>query len=244
MWIPKGKWAGRSEESILAMDPYRGGNLTVRQKRNLHEVMNTLKSILLRLRNRFHPGNSVRLGRGSVFHNEGNTTGLFIRGGDDNRIHIATGARLRGLIIDIKGSGNEVRIGADVFLSGQIDILGTGNLVEIGSGTRINHAFLLAHNGHRITIGEQCLFSTGIDIRTTDSHRIMDASGNRINEDADVHIEPHCWLGMDVLVLKGSRIAEGCVVGARSTVSGDIPPRSLCAGTPARVLRQEISWKA
>jgi acetyltransferase-like isoleucine patch superfamily enzyme len=42
---------------------------------------------------------------------------------------------------------------------------------------------------------------------------------------------------------RGPRIGEGAVVGARAMVNGPLPPYSLSAGTPARVLRENIRWE-
>ena len=47
----------------------------------------------------------------------------------------------------------------------------------------------------------------------------------------------------DVLLLKNTRIGSNSVVGAKSLVNGEIPPNSLAAGTPARVIREDISWR-
>lgn len=52
-----------------------------------------------------------------------------------------------------------------------------------------------------------------------------------------ITIGRRCWLAADVFVAPGVTIADGTVVGARSGVFEDLPPWSVAAGTPARVLR-------
>ena len=54
---------------------------------------------------------------------------------------------------------------------------------------------------------------------------------------APIRIEDKVWIGMDALILKGVTIGEGSVVAARSVVTKDVPPYSLVAGNPARVVK-------
>jgi len=46
-----------------------------------------------------------------------------------------------------------------------------------------------------------------------------------------------CWIAVDVFVAPGVTIPDGVVVGARSSVFGDLPPWTVCVGTPARPIR-------
>ena len=60
---------------------------------------------------------------------------------------------------------------------------------------------------------------------------------------ADVPAQPICiqdnvWIGFDACILPGVTIGEGAIVGARSVVTQDVPPYTVVAGNPARVVRQ------
>lgn len=51
-------------------------------------------------------------------------------------------------------------------------------------------------------------------------------------------IGDNCWLASNVTVCGGVKIGEGCVIGAGSVVTRDIPENSLAAGNPCRVIRK------
>lgn len=57
------------------------------------------------------------------------------------------------------------------------------------------------------------------------------------NTSKPIRIEKNVWLGTNAVVLPGITIGEGCVIGAGSVVTKDIPPFSVAVGNPARVLR-------
>jgi acetyltransferase-like isoleucine patch superfamily enzyme len=53
-----------------------------------------------------------------------------------------------------------------------------------------------------------------------------------------IRIERNVWIGFDACVLPGVTIGEGSVVGARSVVTTDVPPFTVVAGNPARIVRK------
>jgi acetyltransferase-like isoleucine patch superfamily enzyme len=48
------------------------------------------------------------------------------------------------------------------------------------------------------------------------------------------------WIGFNSIILKGVTIGEGAIVGAGSVVTRDVPPWTIVAGNPAKVI-QDIS---
>ena len=53
-----------------------------------------------------------------------------------------------------------------------------------------------------------------------------------------VHIEDNVWVGFDAIILPGTTIGRGSVIGSKSVVSGIIPEYSVVVGNPAKVIRQ------
>jgi maltose O-acetyltransferase len=59
-------------------------------------------------------------------------------------------------------------------------------------------------------------------------------------EDRPVRIGSRCFIGGGSIVLPGVTIGDQCLIGAGSVVFDDIPPRSIAAGNPARVIRRDV----
>lgn len=93
-------------------------------------------------------------------------------------------------------------------------------------------------------IGDDALISNDVWIRNYDMHAIHDLlSGAQINRPpCDCVLERHVWLGQAALLLACERVGMGSIVGARALVKGFLPPCVVAAGTPAKVLRDNISW--
>jgi galactoside O-acetyltransferase len=53
-----------------------------------------------------------------------------------------------------------------------------------------------------------------------------------------VRIEDDVWIGAGATILPGVTVGEGSVVGAGAVVTGNVPPRTVVGGVPARVLRE------
>lgn len=117
--------------------------------------------------------------------------------------------------------------------------------IIMGRNNRIIDAFLTtADNGTSMTIGNSCLFSANVIVRTSDSHSIIDSTTKqRINYGRNVSIGNMVWVGYGVTILKGSVIGDNTAIGTESLVSGSqIPPNSIAVGIPAKIVKSNVEW--
>ncbi len=90
-------------------------------------------------------------------------------------------------------------------------------------------------SSHSITVGDNCMFASGAYITDSDWHGIY----NRISmgSAAPVVIEDNAWIGDHVIICKGVTVGRNSIVGAGAVVTRDVPPNTIAAGNPARVVR-------
>jgi acetyltransferase-like isoleucine patch superfamily enzyme len=110
--------------------------------------------------------------------------------------------------------------------------------VRIGAGTFLNLGVMIAAV-ELVEIGDHCMFANGCFV-TDGSHRFDDPDKpvpwQGFTTKGPTRIHDNVWCGANVVVTSGVTIGERCVIGANSVVTRDIPPFSIAAGVPARVI--------
>jgi len=146
--------------------------------------------------------------------------------------------------------GVRIGRGSSVYLGTMFD-LGPKATVEIGEYVLLNGARIICDS--RVEIGDHTLISWNVVLM--DTYRVpMDPylrrqaveracrHGDRDLQGSQpgrpIRIGANVWIGFDVCLLPGVTIGEGSIVGARSVVVDDVPPYSIAAGNPARVVRR------
>jgi lipopolysaccharide O-acetyltransferase len=122
----------------------------------------------------------------------------------------------------------ELVLGDDISLSDSVHIACL-NRITIGSGLLAGSRVLISDHSHGNYHG-----TNQSDPATLPAERLLSSAG-------EVHIGRNVWLGDGVVVLAGSNIGDGAIIGSNSVVTGTVPANSIAAGAPARVLRQ---WNA
>jgi acetyltransferase-like isoleucine patch superfamily enzyme len=93
-----------------------------------------------------------------------------------------------------------------------------------------------------ISIGDDCLIGDFTSILDSNEHEVAPTYGVRKEP---VTIGRNVWIGRNCIVLPGTEVGENSVIAAGSIVTQSIPPNSLAAGVPAKVIRSlavEPGW--
>ncbi len=158
-------------------------------------------------------------------------------------------ARIANGIIGIKQSYINLDNNGKVIFRGPTDLsqgisiyAHDNGVITIGSGLYTN-AYCSLFCNNEISIGDDCLIGWNVTIMDTDGHPIYDSDHNIINYPTKITIGNNVWLGSKATIMKGASIPDGCVVGRGSTVTRkETIPNSVLVGTPAKVIRQNITW--
>lgn len=147
-----------------------------------------------------------------------------------NRLHPRETATRDILLRSIIGHmGREVTILSPFFCD-------YGSHISIGDCTYINFNLTVLDEA-QVTIGSHVFIGPGCSLLTA-VHPLDAQERNKGTEKAlPITIGDSVWLGGNVTVLPGVTIGEGAVVGAGSVVTRDVPPRTVVAGNPARIIR-------
>jgi acetyltransferase-like isoleucine patch superfamily enzyme len=146
--------------------------------------------------------------------------------------------------------GVRIGRGSSTYLGTMFDV-GPQGRVRIGDFSCIHGAWFICDA--EITVGDYALISWNVVFMDTygvwpdpaERRKQLEAVAfdgcRRMPRGAParpIHIGRNVWIGFDCVVLPGVTIGDGSIVGARSVVAQDVPPYTVAAGNPARVIRK------
>ncbi|WP_206214444.1 acyltransferase [Adlercreutzia sp. ZJ141] len=173
-------------------------------------------------------GSRIRMARGSEIQvNEGAklfiNTNCVSRGERKSTIRLDKGARVRAL-------------GSFSFFYDADVVVFPGGELTLGSGYINSNCKIRCAKS--INIGKEVAISHDVTIMDSDHHSIC---GQPVAA-RPVVIGDHVWIGTRSTILKGVTVGEGSIVAAGALVTKDIPPNSLVAGVPAKVIKEGVWW--
>ena len=185
----------------------------------------------------------------------------------ENNKFIGELPKMRNSTISFFGENNILFCDKDVVLSDcNITFNGSNSVIYLSSSSHayklnvtVNHdnVFYVGTNNYfngvlnavlseqkHIFIGNEGLFSFGIWLRVADPHLVYSvADKKRRNFSKSIFLGYHVWIGQSAMILKGSKIHSGSIVGALSVVANkEILSNTSWAGNPSQEITQGIFW--
>jgi acetyltransferase-like isoleucine patch superfamily enzyme len=147
---------------------------------------------------------------------------------------------IEGEVLEALDSGRLVVGEGTLFEPGCWLTFGPAARITIGDGCFLNRETMLAAF-ERIEIGDHVMFANGCFVGDAD-HRYDDPDKPITHQGftarGPVRIGSNVWFGVNCVVTGGVEIGDRAVIGANSVVTKDIPPATIAAGAPAKVLRE------
>jgi acetyltransferase-like isoleucine patch superfamily enzyme len=142
--------------------------------------------------------------------------------------------------------GNHSSLRGEIFLFKHGGSVTIGDYVFFGPNSRI-------WSSSKIIIGNHVLISHNVNIHDNDSHPIdiykrQEQSIQQLEKlgmlsdsygvsEKPVFIEDNAWICFNAVILKGVTIGKGAIVAASAVVTQDVPPFTIVAGNPAKVIK-------
>jgi acetyltransferase-like isoleucine patch superfamily enzyme len=208
------EWSGASVARVVAM-------LTMSVLRGLflRPFMGSARGLMLigkgvRIRHRGH----LHVGRGFIAEDYCEVQAISRRGirlGDHVTIGRSAVIRPTNFYGGEMGEGLQVGNNSNI---GPFAYVGCSGFVEIGNAVMIAPRVSIYAENHKFARTDIPMKEQGVERQT-------------------VVIEDDCWISANAVILSGVRIGKGTIVAAGSVVTGDVPPYSIVAGVPAKVIR-------
>lgn len=156
-------------------------------------------------------------------------------------------ARIR----NIRGNNHCIRIGPQSVIGGELLVFAHGGDISIGEWCYVGEGARI-WSAASVVIRDRVLISHNVNVFDSLTHplnarqrhahfKAILQTGHARSIDLGeqpVIIDSDAWIGAGATILRGVRIGEGAIVGAGAVVAHDVPPHTIVAGNPARVIRE------
>jgi len=109
--------------------------------------------------------------------------------------------------------------------------------IEVGENFYANMNLVIL-DGAKVTIGDNAFIAPNVGLYTAGHPLDAERRNQGLEYALPITIGNNVWIGAAVSVMPGVTIGDGCVIGAGSVVTKDLPPNALAVGNPCRVIRE------
>lgn len=210
------------------------------------KIFNKLISLFQRANKQFLFAKSIDIDRTSIIH-AGKAARVF---GSISCINKSVISIDKNVVINKDSSisaanGGNISIGEGCQIAkGVVLNADSNNEIILGEKTTFFSNVLISGD---VNVGNEVLFSSNINILSTthcfdgrESIRHLDAEYIKVHgslKSAPIIIGDGCWIGLNVVILPGSTLGRGCVVGANAVVRGSFEEFSVIGGIPAKLIK-------
>jgi virginiamycin A acetyltransferase len=120
-----------------------------------------------------------------------------------------------------------------------------------------NVKYLFDFVGDKLHIGKFCMIASGAEFIMNGANHLVNAvssypfaifgddwahamEGKTYPKKGDIVIGNDVWIGYQATILSGVTVGHGAIIGSKSVVASDVPPYSIVAGNPARIIRKRF----
>ncbi len=126
------------------------------------------------------------------------------------------------------------------------------DLVTVGENTYGGLTILNYAKGNHLQIGSYCAIAENVVFILNAEHHLDTISSypfkvrilgeeSEATAKGDIVLEDDVWIGANATILSGVHLGKGCVIGACSVVTKDVPNYAIIAGNPAKIIRYRFS---
>lgn len=152
-----------------------------------------------------------------------------VNAGDPSHIRLGANSVCRGVLRCDKSTRARIEVGEDVYLGDDVLISAMEEII-------IERAVMVAHG---VQILDNDSHPTDPDERFAHWRRIRHGVKTPVRvASSPIQIREYAWIGLNSLIMKGVTVGEAAIVAAGAVVTRDVPPWTLVAGNPARVVRE------